>query len=356
MYNKQGTDFTMLDQSFSSENFRKILEVENRKGIYLEGEFYPSIATINRQIKEINEKIKGLRQSNLSKEEMLKEREGLSKQKEDFKEKRKEKLAEELDKVSSRVTTLNYKFGIKPAISTSSKFIYRADYTLENILILKQIQYNLRKLYKVKQSSRYAIISQLRRLLDDGFPKVVLKTDIQGFYESISQEALLKRINNDNLLTHLSIKFIQQILKNYQDISGSSKGVPRGIGISPYLAELYMRDTDTKMKSLPNLLYYARYVDDIILIFIPDVTQSSRDYQNEVKEILENEGLSMNMGKTRLFDLLDRFKDQAYSFDYLGYRFTSGYKNRKHIPLVLTISERKKKTLCSKVIKSSSTI
>jgi hypothetical protein len=45
----------MLDQSFSAENFKKILDLENRKGIYLEGEFYSDIADINRKIKEANE-------------------------------------------------------------------------------------------------------------------------------------------------------------------------------------------------------------------------------------------------------------------------------------------------------------
>lgn len=33
----------MLDQSFSAENFRKIFDIENRKGVYLEGEFYADI-------------------------------------------------------------------------------------------------------------------------------------------------------------------------------------------------------------------------------------------------------------------------------------------------------------------------
>ena len=34
----------MLDQSFSIDNFRKILEYENRKGRNLEKEFFPHTA------------------------------------------------------------------------------------------------------------------------------------------------------------------------------------------------------------------------------------------------------------------------------------------------------------------------
>lgn len=39
----------MLDQSFSIENFRKILDIENRKGNYLEGEFFTDIADISKK-------------------------------------------------------------------------------------------------------------------------------------------------------------------------------------------------------------------------------------------------------------------------------------------------------------------
>jgi len=52
----------MADQSFSSDNFRKILDMENRKGVYLEGRFFPNIKSVTEKIKrckaEIREKKK----------------------------------------------------------------------------------------------------------------------------------------------------------------------------------------------------------------------------------------------------------------------------------------------------------
>lgn len=33
----------MLDQSFSVANFQKIFDIENRKGNYLEGKFFPEV-------------------------------------------------------------------------------------------------------------------------------------------------------------------------------------------------------------------------------------------------------------------------------------------------------------------------
>ncbi|MFL0162755.1 antiviral reverse transcriptase Drt3a [Aquirufa salirivi] len=334
----------MLDQSFSIENFRKILDIENRKGYYLEGDFFSDIKEISKKIKEVNAEIRILKQKGLDNKSFIEERNTINEKKDKLNEQREQKLTMKLTTISSNVTAQEFKIKIVKDISITDKPVYKTEYNLENILTLKQLQYNFRKLYKVKQSSRYAIISQLKNLLDDGFPKIILKTDIKEFYESIPHDNLLNKINDDNLLTHLSMRFIQQILNTFKHESGTTNGVPRGIGISPYLTELYMRDIDAKIKLLPNLMYYARYVDDIILIFMPQIINTNRYYQIEVKEVLSKEELIMNesIGKTKLIDLSNKNINQQYEFEYLGYKFISGYKSNKHIPLKLTISSRKK--------------
>ena len=42
-----------LDQSFSSNNLRKIFDYENRKGNYLEGRFFSEEGEFSSQIEEI---------------------------------------------------------------------------------------------------------------------------------------------------------------------------------------------------------------------------------------------------------------------------------------------------------------
>lgn len=335
----------MLDQSFSAENFRKILDIENRKGFYLEGEFYADIDEINKKIKDLNSDIRTLRTKGFSKEDYIEEREAIDEKKEELKAKKEEKLIEKLTVVSSAVTAENFKIQIVVDTTITTKPVYKTIHNLENILTLKQLQYNFRKLYKVKQSNRYSIISQLKNLLDDGFPKIIVKTDIKEFYESIPHDKLLKKLYDENLLTHLSRRFIQQILSEYETLAATKKGVPRGIGISPYLTELYMRVIDAKIKSIPNVMYYARYVDDIIVIFMPDIDNTARDYTMTIKDIFIDEGLTMNedINKTRIIDLTDKQRKLNYFIEYLGYKFISGYDANKHIPLKLTISEKKKK-------------
>lgn len=345
----------MLDQSFSADNFRKIFDIENRKGIYLEGEFYPDIDNINQQIKDVIFDIKILRTKKLSKEEYIKEKESLDEKKEELKAKKEKILIEKLNIVSSTVTSENFKLSLQIDTAILAKPVYKTTRTLENILTLKQLQYNFRKLYKVKQSNRYSIISQLKYLLDDGFPKIIAKTDLQEFYESIPHDKLYKKINDESLLTPLSIRFIRQILCEFEKLSGTTKkGIPRGIGISPYLTELYMRDVDAKIKRIPNVIYYSRYVDDIIVIFMPNIDNTIHDYKKTLKDIFTEEGLTMNedKDKTKIIDLTNKHKKQNYFIEYLGYKFISGYAVNKHIPLILTISDRKKKRYANRLLKA----
>jgi len=178
----------MLDQSFSAENFRKILDIENRKGFYLEGEFYADIDEINKKIKDLNSDMKILRKIGFSKEEYIEEKKKIDEKKEELKTKKEEKLIDKLSVVSSTVTSDSFKLQIVVDTTITSKPVYKTAHTLENILTLKQLQYNFRKLYKVKQANRYSIISQLKNLIDDGFPKIIIKTDIKEFYESIPHD------------------------------------------------------------------------------------------------------------------------------------------------------------------------
>jgi hypothetical protein len=112
-------------------------------------------------------------------------------------------------------------------------------------------------------------------------------------------------------------------LTGYKTLSGSNKGVPRGVGISAYLAELYMRDIDRMIMSLNGLIYYARYVDDIIVVFTPLVDEKQRDYKRDIAEIVEGKfKLKLNEKKTFTFDL--RASSAQHELEYLGYKIFFG--------------------------------
>ena len=197
---------------------------------------------------------------------------------------------------------------------------------------LKQTQRNINKMYKVKQADRYSIVCQLREALRGCFPKYVIRTDISKFYESIPRREVIKKINDDNMLSNNSKKVIKQILYEYGRLSGQGKkGIPRGIGISAYLSELYMRKLDKKISKDPIVLYYARYVDDIIIVcttqrntvFLEDFAESSAEdaIKKSLQKAINEMDLQQNPNKT-LFRKVDG--KVTHCIDYLGYRFRFG--------------------------------
>ena len=77
-----------------TQNFRKILDIENRKGSYLEGKFFTSIADINRKIKDTNAQIRLLKQQRLTKEIFVEKLNTLNEEKNELNELRENKRAQ----------------------------------------------------------------------------------------------------------------------------------------------------------------------------------------------------------------------------------------------------------------------
>jgi len=312
----------MLDQSFSIENFRKILDYENRKGVYLEGVFFPTVKEVSESIKKLNFNLKHSRRQ-VSPEDLSEYRKTLNEDLESAEDLKEELLLEEFTKIRNNLLSGKFKFSLIKNDHFGEKPIYTSVKSPENFFALKQIQHNFRKLYKVKQANRFAILSQLKSLLGDGFPKLIIRTDISEFYETIPHDILLQKLNEENLLTFSSKKIIHQILSDYRRLSNSNVGLPRGIGISAYLAELYMRDIDQAIKSLVNVSYYARYVDDIVIIFTPNSGNNNINFYDEIRTIIEDKHqLLLNPDKTKVIDLTVLNTNQ--NIEYLGYKINFG--------------------------------
>ncbi len=312
----------MLNQSFTADNFRKIFDYENRKGNYLEGLFFPEIEKITQEIKECASKIHSLnkKKSDMSRENYEDERQTL-KDKNDLLKKEKEALLlRELEKIGEKITSRKYRFTVAKVTTNCGAEVFNVEKDVCGFFAIKQLQSNLRKLYKIQQSNRYNVINQLSCILNGDFPKWVFRTDIKSFYENISSEEVLKKINSEHLLTSLSKRFIRQILMDYK-VSTGCGGLPRGIGISAYLSELYMRDFDTKTKSHSEIIFYARYVDDIVIVLSPKPNSNPRLIIDEIKQEISKLGLSLNPKKTKELDLN---QPKIVILEYLGYTFSFG--------------------------------
>jgi len=374
----------MLDQSFSYENFRIILDVENRKGNYLEDasffdgdDLFLSSREISKGIIEVNALIKAERVAlKLIEEKVESDYEQYNRLmafKEELKIKREKRLEETLTALSNLTNASDYAINLQKGQIKHGSQLYTHENRAQDYFVLKQLQRNIYKTFKVKQADRKAIVSQLKLLLNDGFPKVIIRTDIKSFYESIEHSRLLSRIEENSLLSFPSKKIIKDILNQYWKMlvkdgtktAGDTRmGVPRGFGISAYLSELYMRELDRKISRIPNVSYYARYVDDIFIIITPSSRSepmTARQYKALVSSmIFETTNLEINADKTSVVDLRkensERSASHTYSLTYLGYKFLLRYKyNRvrgmtERLPLQTLMSDRKLSKYKSKII------
>jgi hypothetical protein len=337
----------MLDQLFTAENFRKIYDVENRRGHDLVARFFPTLEPNVRDLKDKVQELRAVRsrKNSLPEAEFNRQKDLLKEQINAIKKTKSDLLDQLLEVVSKNVGAKSFQIALRMATGPGGKNIFVAEDTAETYFVLKQLQVNLQNLYAVKQSNRHDLVCQVRNILSSTFPYQVLRTDISSFYENIDRKSLIQTLEEDQLLSSSSKRHIRNVLDIYGRLAGSEKGIPRGIGISAYLAELYLRHFDRSVRSLDGLVLYCRYVDDIVAILSPSPTQSnSSTFDQEFSSILAQYGLLQNQQKTVYFDLA---VTRDVKFEYLGYRFF-----RKNNELQLSPSSRKIKKYKSRIQKA----
>ncbi len=323
-----------MKQSFNVENFIKIYYDENRKGDYLDGIFqeFGELKDIGQEIKQINQNFRDKVYTTQAQKETANQR------KEELLKSKFDKLGIILLTVEEKIDKKNYHISMITK-SIKGKTVYTIDRSnIETFFLFKQIQKNIQHSFKVKQADRNKIVSQVVNMLDNGFPKYIIRTDITSFYESIPHDELKKVISRNHILSPLSKKVINEILRQYQSITGQDKGIPRGIGISAYLAELYMRDFDYDIKNLNNVTYYARYVDDIIIIFTPNNKYESIDYLSLIKQCILKTKLSLNDKKTEKIDFLNM---KSYKLEFLGYQINFNHIKKLEYEININLSHKK---------------
>jgi len=180
-----------------------------------------------------------------------------------------------------------------------------------------QIKNILNSLFNIKVNNRDLIISRLSALTKEISPKYIIRADVEKFYESINHKDLLEILHSSPKLSVPPRRVITQLIRKYQSLTGSDKGLPRGVGISAYLSELYMTIIDNKIKSLLDITYYERFVDDFIVVFCPSKEKNTGSYLQQIASIINERGLTLNNKTTEI----DLFTQTNKNFEYLGYKF-----------------------------------
>jgi hypothetical protein len=194
-------------------------------------------------------------------------------------------------------------------------------------LVLRKIDRNLKKVFPLPNDSRDSIIANLKSLLSESIQYKIYRLDIKGFYESFDIPVVMERLDSIKNLSPVTKQFLRDILENFAATGGS--GLPRGLSISATLSGIMMEQFDKKVAQLPEVFYYRRYVDDIIIITSGE--EGTKQFIRELTELLPKD-LHFNRKKEYFCVAPDSkpFKANTQNpgnpillrFEYLGYRFT----------------------------------
>ena len=201
--------------------------------------------------------------------------------------------------------------------NTHNPLLFQLDDSPEQYFACRLLQQQLRYIYGIKAANRNQVVSQLINVIRDTYPKVIIKADVEHFYESIDLSYIVDGLRRDGLLDKRSMRLIESI----QESMNNSKGLPRGVGLSAYLAEYRMRGFDRQMRQLDDLIYYARYVDDVILVFPAEPPVDKTVIKAKMLKALGKRG-DLSFHKDEPLQISWGSESNVVSFSYLGYSFS----------------------------------
>lgn len=354
----------MFDQSFSAKNIEVVFNTENRKGhidysrmpqAYID--LVADIRVLQTEMKAYNKKKKSEWNDAIKADYDLDKRlmNQLQKEKQEVLQSAFETLEQQINNHRFSFTVNVSEYDGKQYFSINNDGIWAQFYAM------KILQRNLVHLFNVEMVNRHSVMTNLKLLLNTKTPLYIIRTDIRGFFESIPQERLLRLIDRNSLLGTKSKGMVKKVLKEYEKIKDkgrvpAGRGVPRGIAISSPLSEIYMDRLDKVIRDRREVVFYARYVDDIFIILssLGDA-MNLKDYYQGLVEFFSRYGLTLQPDGSAKCKLTDKFsKDSGGTlnedFTYLGYHlFLEKDKKKKELRTIFGLSDHRKQTLKERI-------
>lgn len=191
------------------------------------------------------------------------------------------------------------------------------------ILLHNLLVKNLGRNYNTKCNDRQFTVQLLLSHLRDSYNYSIHRLDIKSFYESFDRREIFSKLKNDSKLSKKSLNVISSFFGELANLD--VQGLPRGMGISAAISELMMEAFDEAMSSCKGVLYYSRFVDDIIIITNPNVTKANIATFIDSSRLPSK--LEFHNKGTKVFYSLVKKADKAKNagttvdFDFLGYFF-----------------------------------
>jgi Reverse transcriptase (RNA-dependent DNA polymerase) len=238
-------------------------------------------------------------------------------------------------------------------LHVKGKQVFRPS-SFQSDLILRKIRNNIRNSFHLRTRGRRFIVDALISHLGEGLPYRVYKRDVHRFYPSFSHSDVLKTIESRGRLPLLTIRLLERVFEGHDRLGGS--GLPLGLGLSAVLSEMMMSTFDETFRSYPDVRFYARYVDDIVVITNGDEVPS--DFTALLTSSLPKK-LKFNSLKNvmRETDPSAPVTAPSISFSYLGYSIRVAAATKKELESIgrqvtVDLSPDKAKKIKTRVIRT----
>jgi len=186
----------------------------------------------------------------------------------------------------------------------------------------------------------------------------VLEVDIRKFFDTLDHEKLRAILNQrvrDGVILRLSVKWLNEGVKEAGQLHHPQAGTPQGGVISPLLANIFLHEVVDEwfvrdvLPRLQGRAVLVRYADDLVFVF------ARKEDAERVLDVLPKRfgryGLSLHPDKTRLVpfhrpDRQDGDRDGPGTFDLLGFTHHWGLSRKgKWIVKKRTAKDRVSRTL-----------
>ena len=362
---------SQYSSSYNYDSLNDAFNAVNRKGKMQKRHLSPEYLAAAQEYREMRKKLNELLRKKKTErtEEETSQIDHLKQSMKENAQQQKALLQEHLSKVSSNILSSSFRFTLTPDASEDpQKPVYSIGTTAEEFFAMQVLCRNVKKLFKISMSSRDEILSQLKMLLkEDKSRYYIIRTDVRHCFESIPHDKLFEYLEGNNLLDVKSKSLLRGLIRKEFEVknlrplvSTPQTGIPRGCAISSLLSEFYLSKIDEVVRrTLPGIVFMARYVDDIIIVAHPDLDDehhwSLDNYVKALTDAYDKNGLIIHKptdGTNKCYKY-DSAEDVDLDFNLLGYNIHLSNKNRDG--LVFSLSQDKLKSITDRIDKSFTT-
>jgi RNA-directed DNA polymerase len=193
------------------------------------------------------------------------------------------------------------------------------------------------------ERNQHQALDRLYAGMDEGKVNWILDVDIRAFFDSLSQEWLVKFIEHrmgDRRVVRLIQKWLRAGVLEEGKLTVSEEGTPQGGSASPLLANVYLHyvfDQWTQVwrrKIARGEMLVVRFADDVVLGF--EKKADAERFLRELKERMKKFNLELHPEKTRLLEFgrfaaqnrKERGEGKPETFNFLGFTHICGTNRR----------------------------